>query len=109
MLNTNTLSIYRLTQPDPDESGSFEYMRAFEDTGRIITGFMESAPPEVAAIVDGQFGKTFRFYSDDLEVDLAIGDRLVAGSNIYDVKGVQRSVNAPGRKVEIVLVQPIQP
>ena len=106
MMNFHTFEIHRLA--DPDESGDFAYNRDLEDTYNCVTGFLEIATAEFAAIVDGEYGKTFRIFSDDLEADVAIGDRLVEGSEEYDVKGVQLTNDGPGRKLEIVVVKPIE-
>jgi len=81
--------------------------RILQSTGGSITGFLDLASPEFTAIVDGEFGKTFRFFSDDLAADVRIGDRLVEGSEKYDVKGVMPNLSGPGRKLELTIVKAI--
>lgn len=73
----------------------------------FITGYLETASAEFSAMVEGEYGKTFRLYTDDMDCDIRIGDRVTEGENLYDVKGVNDSNDAPGRKREIVLVKPI--
>lgn len=109
MLNFETYEIERLANPDPDESGE-SFKMEFEPTGEILTGYEEQASPEFAAMVDGEFGKTFRIFSDDVNADVKIGDRLIRQSDdeIREVKGVQRHSNGPGRKIEIVSIKLIQ-
>lgn len=74
---------------------------------KSITGFLETATAEFAAMVEGEYGKTFRFFSDDLNCDIRIGDRVTEKDSLYDVKGVNLTNDGPGRKLEIVLVKPI--
>lgn len=106
MLNFRTFTIYRLM--DPGEESGFEYERELTKTQEYVTGYLETASAEFTAMVDGEFGKTFRLYSDDLEADVVIGDRLTENGKDYDVKGVQLTNDGPGRKLEIVLVEPIE-
>lgn len=106
MLNFHTFEIHRLT--DTDESGDFSYSQELMDTGNMITGFVEIATAEFTAMVDGEFGKTFRLFSEDLDADVLIGDRLVEGTTEYDVKGVMPTNDGPGRMLEVVIVKPIE-
>lgn len=103
MLTMRSFTIYRLTTPEGAEEGSKK--RAFITTGAGITGFLETATPEFSAIVDGEYGKTFSLFSDDLESDVKIGDRVedVDGGTEYDVKGVLRNSDGPGRKLQLTL------
>lgn len=57
---------------------------------------------------DGEFGKVFQLYSDDLYTDLRIGDRIEESGIVYDVKGVMRHTDAPGRKLEATLTLHIE-
>lgn len=103
MLSLRTFDISRLTVPEGADEGS--YRRAFVATGAGISGFLENATPEFAAIVDGEFGKTFSLFSDDLSSDVKIGDRITDAetSTEYDVKGVLRNTDGPGRKLQLTL------
>ncbi len=101
MLNFRTYEITRFSK----DATSGNFVETQQKT--IITGFLETASAEFSAMVDGEFGKVFRLFSDDLECDIRIGDRLTDGANVYDVKGVMAPNDAPGRKLEIVLVKPI--
>lgn len=103
MMNFRTFEISRFT--DYNESGVVNQRLVDQNTS--ITGYLENATPEFAALIDGEFGKTFRLFSDDLECDIRIGDRCTEGSTVYDVKGVTLTTDGPGRKREIVLILPI--
>lgn len=100
MLTLRTFNIERLTT---SETGSKK--KAFVDQGTIISGYLETASPEFAAVVEGQFGKIFSLFSDDLDADVKIGDRLIDtnGGDQYDAKGVLRNTDGPGRKLQITL------
>jgi hypothetical protein len=84
--------------------------KSFAPTGDMISGFLETASPEFAAIVDGEFGKTYSLFSDEVYTDIKIGDRLIDGedSQKYDVKGVMPHRDAPGRNIQIALTLPIE-
>lgn len=101
MLNFHTFKIYRLGVPDGESGESFK--REYIDTDYFVTGFLETAAPDYAAIVDGEFGKTFRLFSDDLVAPVQTGDRLIEGSTKYDVKGVVGPGDGPGRRLDITL------
>lgn len=103
MLNFRSFQIHRLEETA--ESGDFSYKQSYQNTGKIITGYLETATPEFSAIVDGEYGKTFRLFTDDLSADILIGDRCIeVGAEKYDVKGVLKTTDGPGRKLEITLV-----
>lgn len=107
MLNARTFTISRLTRPAGEDSSSKK--RAYVATGAGITGFISNATPEFAAIVDGEFGKTFTLSADDFSADLRIGDRLtdsIDGTE-YDVKGVLKNTDGPGRRLTATLTLPI--
>lgn len=107
MLNFRTFQIDRL-QSDESDSG---YKLGFDDTGNTITGYLEKASPEFSAMVDGEFGKVFRLFSDDTDADIVIGNRVtdLESEDVYDVKGVLINKDGPGRKLEATLVlSPIQ-
>lgn len=105
MLNFHTFKIQRLTKPDSESGESFN--REYLDINIDVTGFLKTSSPEYAAMVDGDFGKTFRLYSEDLEAPVQIGDRLVEGVKEYDVKGVLMPGDGPGRRLEITLTESI--
>lgn len=81
----------------------------YEDTDQEIAGFLETASPEMTAIVDGEFGKTFSLFSDDPHADIKIGDRVIdlEDSQIYDIRGVLPHRDAPGRNMQMTLTYPI--
>lgn len=101
MLSFHTFTIKRLSRPD-DESGS-SVKRSWQSTGNIVSGHLETSSPEFSAMNDGEYGKVFQLFSDDLYADLKIGDRIEENSVVYDVKGVLRHSDAPGRKLEATL------
>lgn len=103
MLNFHVFKIHRLAAPD-DESGD-GYRREYADTGLILTGSLDTASPEFAAVVDGEFGKTFQLFCDDAGADVVVGDRLEDERDgaIYDVKGVLPQMDGPGRGLQITL------
>lgn len=100
-----TFTIQRLT---PTSSGSKKMN--FVATGAGIEGFLESASAEFAAIVDGEFGKTFQLFADDAHTDIKIGDRITDddGEVSYDVKGVTKYLDGPGRKLQVTLTLPTE-
>lgn len=105
MLALRTFTIARLTGP-----GGGSKKLTFVATGGDVSGFLESSSAEFAAIVDGEFGRTFSLFSDDIDQDVKIGDRLTDeddGSE-YDVKGVLRNGDGPGRKMQIALTLPAE-
>ena len=103
MLNLRTFEIWRLAEV---ESGG--YKRGYENTERLITGYLETASPEFAAMADGEYTRTFRLFSDDWAADLVAGDRLKEGATVYDVKGVLNQADGPGRKLQATVVLPIK-
>ena len=105
MLNFHTFKISRLAAP----SGSAGYKRSFQDTGLILTGYIEMSSPEFAAISEGEYGKVFQFFGDDYAADVRIGDRLIddADEKEYEVKGVQPFSDGPGRGLQLTLTLPI--
>jgi hypothetical protein len=102
MYTMRTFTIQRLTGEGRKKS--------YAATGDMISGFLETASPEFTAIVDGEFGKTFSLFSDEVFADVKIGDRLIDGedSQSYDVRGVMPHKDAPGRNVQIALTLPIE-
>ena len=108
MLTLRTFTIQRLARPSGADSTSKK--RSFQATGGMVSGFLETASPEFAAMVDGEFGRIYSLHSDDIDADVQIGDRLIDGesSKAYDVKGVLPSVDGPGRKLQITLALPIE-
>ena len=106
MLNFHTFKISRLAAP----SGSAGYKRSFQDTGLILTGYIEMSSPEFAAISEGEYGKVFQFFGDDYAADVRIGDRLEDESDatIYDVRGVLPQSDGPGRMLQLTLTLPIE-
>lgn len=106
MLSFHTFTIKRLSRPD-DESGTSK-KRSWQSTGVSISGHIQTASPEFAAMNDGEFGKVFQLYSDDLYTDLRIGDRIEESGIVYDVKGVMRHTDAPARKLEATLTLHIE-
>lgn len=102
MFSYRTMAIYRLTRPEDESGGS--YKRGWNDTENVVSGHLETSAAEFAAMNDGEYGKVFQFFSDDLYSDVRIGDRLVEGSTKYEVRGVLRHTDAPGRKLEIILI-----
>lgn len=103
MLNFRTYNIGRLANPE-GESGPGGKL-TFQATGDGITGYLEMAQPEFVAMVDGVFGKTYRFFSDHIAADVQIGDRLTATGELYEVKGVNTNTDGPGRRLELVLIK----
>jgi hypothetical protein len=104
MLNLRTFTIKRLV---PVSTGSKKM--TYVATGGMVSGMKTSSSPEFTAIVDGEFGKTFTLFSDDTEVDIKIGDLLVDGEGDaeYNVKGVSKVEDTPGRKIRIIMTLPI--
>jgi hypothetical protein len=102
MFNLRTFSIHALEAPEGSEPGSEKL--AYADTGLVIAGSTEVAPAEFAALSDGEYGKVFRFFSDDVASSLAIGMRLTGGGDTFDVKGVTRQGDGPFRRLEATLV-----
>lgn len=103
MMNQSVYKVFRLGIPN-DESGDTG-KKEFQDTGAVYPGFLETASAEFAAMNDGEFGKVYRFFIDDFEADIRIGDRLVNdddANDIYLVSGVLKSDKAPARRVEII-------
>jgi hypothetical protein len=109
MLNFHTYAIYRLIPVEESGPGD-SHKISFQDTNKILTGYEDMAAPEYAAMVDGVFGKTFRIWSDDVDADVRIGDRLIRDNDENDmreVKGVQTHTDLPGRKIELVVIKTI--
>ncbi|HOB89785.1 MAG TPA: hypothetical protein PKG74_00430 [Candidatus Colwellbacteria bacterium] len=107
MLNFRSFSIYRLTRDE--KSGS--YGLDFVETGESVSGFLENASPEFAAIAGGAYGKIFSLFSDDFDVDVKTSDRLIDENDPaikFDVRGVLIDEDAPGRKLQITLSQAIK-
>lgn len=103
MLNETTLKLFRLAIP-ADESGETG-KRDFQDTEVLLYGFLEVATPEFAALNDGEYTRLFRFFMDESEIDVRVGDRLVDNDNqsvYYEVSGVQQNNRGPNRRTEIV-------
>jgi hypothetical protein len=100
MLNLRTFTIQRLST---SEEGTAK--KAYAATGGVISGFLENASAEFVAIVDGEFGKTFNLFSDAWETDIKIGDRVIDEDDgqSYDVKGTQKYLDGPGRKIQITM------
>jgi hypothetical protein len=109
MMNQDTMTLLRLHLPD-DESNPESYKRSFTETGVVLTGFLETSSPDFAAMVEGQYGRVFRFFCDDAGVDIRINDRLVAEDDnlSYEVKGVLKNKKSPLRRLEILLTLPIE-
>ena len=105
MLSMRSFTIKRLTAVSAESK-----KKSYEETGCQALGFLETASPEYAAIVDGEYGKTFNLFTDDHLVDVKIGDRLIDenDSQAYDVKGVLRNTDGPGRRSQITLTLPIE-
>lgn len=104
MFNHRTFSIHRLMTVEGEESGS--YKRAMGDTHTTITGHLQQATAEVVGMSDGIYGRTFSFFSDALHTDVRIGDRLIQGDREYEVKGVFKSEDGPGRRIHLVITEP---
>lgn len=100
MLNLRTFTIQRL---NPVSTGSKKM--SYSPTGGMVSGMKTTSSAEFTAIVDGEFGKTFTLFSDDTEADVKIGDRLIdgEGDTRYDVKGVSKIEDTPGRKIRIIM------
>jgi len=108
MLNFRTLTIFRLLSDD--ESGD-EYGRELQNTSTYLTGFLAQASPQFSALVDGDYGRTFTFATDDFDTDIRIGDELrdpSDGCARYQVKGVDTASDGPGRKRQLTLTKAIQ-
>ncbi len=101
MLNFRTFEITRFTK----DATSGNFVATEQKT--FITGYLETASAEFSAMVEGEYGKTFRLFSDDIECDIRIGDRVTRDADVYDVKGVMAANDTPGRKLEVILVKPI--
>jgi hypothetical protein len=103
MLNTRTFQIHR-----PTKGGTNRI--TVVDTGLIVTGFLQTASPEFAAITEGEFGRTFELFSDDVYADVRNTDRLIeeGSGDRYDVKGVLLHRDGPGRGLQIALTQHIE-
>ena len=103
-----TFNIKRLAMPEGETTGSKK--RSFQLTGNMISGFLGTANAEFTAIVDGEFGKTFSLASDEVFADIKIGDRIidVEDSSEYDVKGVLKNQDGPGRGLQIICTLPIE-
>jgi hypothetical protein len=102
MLSMRTFTIKRLSGETRKKS--------FVATGDMISGFLGTANAEFTAIVDGEFGKTFSLSSDEFDADLRIGDRIVDSEDSlaeYDVKGVLKNGDGPGRTLQAIVVLPI--
>lgn len=102
MLSLRTFNIFTLDIPPLE--GSHSMKRTFVDTGEVIAGILNVADPGFAAMSEGQYGKVFRFFSDRVDSILKIGDRLSGAEEIFEVKGVNRQVDAPLRRLEAVVV-----
>jgi len=105
MMNHDRMSVYRLMVPD-DESPSGG-KRSMLDTGVDVVGFKVQATAEVTAFVEGHYGRTFQYFTDDVTLDIRIGDRLVAqDGKKYEVKGVNIQDSGPRRQLEIIMILP---
>lgn len=103
MLNESILKLFRLGIPDDESSTTGK--RDFLETEVVLYGYLEIATPEFAAMNDGEYGRLFRFFMDDADIDVRIGDRLVDNDNpslYYNVSGVQINDRGPQRRTEIV-------
>lgn len=104
-----TFNIKRLAIPSGETAGSKK--RSFQATGDMVSGYLGTANAEFTAIVDGEFGKTFSLATDESDANVEIGDRLVDSedtSSEYDVKGVLKNQDGPGRGLQIILTLPIE-
>jgi hypothetical protein len=82
MFNSTNFSIYRLAVTTGNK-------KSYADSNLDIVGHMEPMDVEFGALSEGAFGKSYKFYSDDIASTLTEGDRLYDGTNYFEVKGVQ--------------------
>ena len=100
MFNNHTFNIYRLTISEGNK-------KSYEDTTRVISGRLAPQDIEFGVIAGSGYGKTYQLFVTGVGLDLIEGDRLVEGSDKYEVKGVQ-SYPHPPRHMEVVLEKVIR-
>lgn len=107
MLNFDTFIVNRLIESEESGVNSL----SMESTHVYVTGYLEQATPEFAAMVEGDYGMIHRLFSDDTDADIRIGDRIIHSNNpseVYDVKGVNYTNKGPSRRLEVVLYKPMK-
>lgn len=93
-----------LTEDQPNLPNPDPVKKTLVDLGIEITGFLDRATPEFAAMNDGEFGKVFRLFSDDVDLNIKIADRLVdeETQEFLNVSGVSKFNRGSRRILEIV-------
>lgn len=100
MFNVHTFDIYRLSSTSGEK-------KAYADTTRNLTGRLSAQDIEFGSLGIGGYGKTYQLFVTGIGHDLVEGDRLIEGSDQYDVKGVQSYPHAPVH-MEVILEKVIK-
>lgn len=81
--------------------------RSYQDTGEKFVGTMEPVDIEFMALSGNSFAKTHKIFSTQIGSSVAETDRLVVGSETYEVKGRQKYDHVP-RHLELMVEQVIK-
>jgi len=79
--------------------------KQYASTGVVLSGQLDPVGAEYVAIADGAYGKVHAFTTQEVDVDVKIGDRLVGDAGTFEVKGVQVS----RRQLPVMVIQLLEP
>ena len=100
MFNQVTFQIWRLIAVTGAK-------RSFQDTGEKLQGVLDPVDAEFAALSGSAFGKSFKVFSKDIGSTVRENDRLVLGSDTYEVRGYQKFGHIP-KHIELIVEKVIK-
>lgn len=100
MFNQVTFEIWRLTVTTGEK-------RSFQNTGEKLSGVLDPVDAEFAALSGSSFGKSFKVFSRDNNSTIKENDRLVLGSDTYEVRGYQKFDQIP-KHIELIVEKVIK-
>ncbi len=100
MFNQVTFEIWRLTVTTGEK-------RSFQNTGEKLSGVLDPVDAEFAALSGSSFGKSFKVFSQDVNSTVKENDRLVLGSDTYEVRGYQKFDHIP-KHIELIVEKVIK-
>ncbi len=100
MFNQVTFEIWRLTVVSGEK-------RSFQNTGEKLSGVLDPVDAEFAALSGSSFGKSFKIFSQDNNSTVRENDRLVLGSDTYEVRGYQKFDQIP-KHIELIVEKVIK-
>lgn len=100
MFNQVTFEIWRLTVVSGEK-------RSFQNTDEKLSGVLDPVDAEFAALSGSSFGKSFKVFSQDNNSTVRENDRLVLGSDTYEVRGYQKFDQIP-KHIELIVEKVIK-